>query len=440
MTDAENFVPDQSLLQHILTVSRKMAETRHLSPLLNYVMQEAIDLAGAERGFVVLVRPDETLDFKATLDRDGNEVEQARHQISTSVVKKVVGSGQPLIIRNAVTDPNFGEAESVVVLKLRSIMCAPLISRGETIGAVYLENRTLRNRFTDTDLAILSLFANQAAVAIENAALNDDLEARVVSRTKALEQANQSVEQSWNEAIKANHMRTVWLSKIAHDLRSPLGIASGALSLIKEGALGDLTPDQDVWIGKSLDAVLHSTRLTEDIFDLSRLDEGQLRMHLETVELKNLLQTVFDAAKGLAWAEDVEISIEMEPELPEMALDPVRIKQVLFNLLSNAQKFTNAGTVILSAEYFPQNSAVQISVADTGTGIASEHLGRLFDRFFRLEDEARTNQSGAGLGLAICRELVEMHGGQIWVESTPGVGSKFSFSLPTGLSPHLLTD
>lgn len=159
---------------------------RYFAPLLHFATTEAIKLTGAERGYVVLPRPDGSLDFRVKLDRQGNEVKQAEDQISKTVLTKVLQSGEPLLLRDAMTDEQFSESLSVMNLNLRSVMCAPLIAQGKNIGALYVENRSIRGRFKEENLLPLVLFANQAAAAIENAALNEALEAKVIERTKAL--------------------------------------------------------------------------------------------------------------------------------------------------------------------------------------------------------------------------------------------------------------
>jgi GAF domain-containing protein len=123
-------------LEQILNISRRMAEMRSLAPLLNFVVEEAIQLVGAEYGYIVLPRPDGSLDFRVTRDRASHEVEKAQDQISTSVLNRVIQTGQPVILRDAMSDPNFGHAQSVMALRLRSIMSVPLISHGVTIGAI----------------------------------------------------------------------------------------------------------------------------------------------------------------------------------------------------------------------------------------------------------------------------------------------------------------
>lgn len=422
-TKDERQQSEQNLLPKILDISRRMAETRALEPLLNYVIDEAIALVGAERGYIVLVRPDSSLEIRVKRGQGGETLADEDDPISTSVFNEVVATAKPVIIRDAINDPQFGVAQSVICLQLRSIMCVPFIARGETIGAIYVENRSIRNRFKEDDLPPLTLFANQAAIAIENAAINDDLEARVSARTKELER-------SWSEVIEANRLRTVWLSNVAHDLRAPLGIVTASLSFLQEGGLGSLNPDQLEWIGKSLQAVQHTSSLTNDLFDLFKIETGGLTSEREMVAMQEFLQNVYDVGLGLPWPKTVALKLDISPPLPHLHIDPLRIRQVLINLLSNAHKFTSQGSVTLIARYQADRQEMLLGVKDTGEGIAADKVELLFQRFQQVDHNTQRRRQGAGLGLAICRELVEMHGGRIWVESEPGVGSSFFFTLP----------
>ena len=414
---------EQNFLQQILEVSRHMAETRTLEPLLNYVIDEAIKLVGAERGYIVLVKPDGTLEIRVKRGQGGEELAGDEDFISRSVFNEVVKSGKPLVLRDAVNDPHFQSAQSVVSLQLRSIMCVPFISKGETIGALYVENRSIRNRFKEDDLPPLILFANQASVAIENAALNDELEARVTARTRELEK-------SWSEVVEANRLRTVWLSNVAHDLRAPLGITTTSLSFLQEGGLGDLNAAQLEWVDKALKSALFTNRLINDLFDLFKMASGGIKLRQENISLHVFLQSVYDVALGLPHPEHVTFELDSSDELPDVVIDPTRIRQVLLNLISNAYKFTQEGSVTLYARHLADDNEVLIGLKDTGEGIPADKLAHLFKRFQQVDDNEERRRQGSGLGLAICRELVEMHEGRIWVESTPGEGSNFMFILP----------
>ncbi len=422
---------DQHTLERILDLSSRMAETRALKPLLEYAMDEAMKLVGAERGYIVLLTEGGTLDFRVMRSVDSTPMDDAQDQISTTILDKVIITGQPIIIRDASADPELGIAKSVSQLKLRSVMCVPLIARGEVIGALYVENRTVRGRFSEGDQFPLTIFANQAAVAIENAALNDDLEARVAERTRELEFAKADVERSWADAVEANRLRTTMLGNLTHDFRSPLSIVIESLQLLEAGIFGDLNTDQLEWVSKALEASRYVLNLTNDVFDLTKIEVGGLALYKQDVCLSEFLDKSFRTAQGLLWPPSVALDSAIPPDLPCMSLDPVRISQILLNLFSNAHKYTSEGTVTLYAEHLADQDAVLIGIKDTGGGIDPAQVDKLFQRFQQMDKNRERRRLGTGLGLAISRELVEMHGGRIWLDNHPSEGADFKFILPT---------
>jgi diguanylate cyclase (GGDEF)-like protein len=180
----------EEMLEKLLDISRKMAENRLLDPLLEYAMNVALELFGAEYGYLVLLCNGDTLDFRIRQDRNGKELDEPEEQISHTIFEEVIKNNKSVVIANASTDPNYQSAESVTELKLRSVMCVPLIARGKTLGAIYIENRSEENLFTEECLKPLEIFAAQAAISIENAILNDELETRVEERTAELARIN----------------------------------------------------------------------------------------------------------------------------------------------------------------------------------------------------------------------------------------------------------
>lgn len=180
---------ESNLLLQVLQISQAMATMHVLEQLLNYVLDEAIKLTGAERGYLILADADGTPNIRMQRDNQGRDTQHGYDQISMTIFHQVVMTHEPLVLTDASADHNFHLAQSVQNLRLRSLMCAPLLVQGRAMGAIYVENRSLRGRFKEENLIPLGLFANQAAVAIENAALHEALEAKVVERTASLQSA-----------------------------------------------------------------------------------------------------------------------------------------------------------------------------------------------------------------------------------------------------------
>ena len=200
--------------------------------------------------------------------------------------------------------------------------------------------------------------------------------------------------------------RTLLLSGVSHDLRTPLSIASGWLMLLQSNPKDPLTPQQREWVSNTVDAVHNTTELINDLFDLSKLEVGGLAVYPEETDLTDFLRGVYEVAQAMSWAEGVSFKLDLGDDLPTMWFDPLRIRQVINNLLSNANKFTSRGSVTLHAHYLEEDDEVLIGVADTGEGIPADKLETLFNRFEQVEDEnLERRRRGTGLGLNICRSL-----------------------------------
>jgi signal transduction histidine kinase len=430
------------LLEHILDVSRRLAETRALTPLLNHVIVEALDLVGAERGYLVLSQPNGSLDFRVARHYNGTVVEQADDQISRAVLAQTLTQRAPLILSDAMNDPNFNQSHSVNFLKLRSVMCVPLIARGNTIGAIYVENRTIRNRFTAENLPPLVLFANQIAVTIENAALNDELEARVATRTQELEEeraqlarrvAERTAELSAAnlELIRASRLKDEFLATVSHELRTPLTAILNLTEALQLEIYGELTPRQLKASQSILRSGQHLLHLINDVLDLAKIEAGALELQMSHVILKPLCQASLELVSEQAIRKQIQIRFDYDDTVIGLLADERRLKQVLVNLLDNAIKFTpEASRIGLQVTGHTDQNLVELTVWDTGIGIAPTDQELLFQPFVQLDSGLTRKFGGSGLGLAIVKRIVDMQGGQITVESKPNLGSRFTVCLP----------
>lgn len=414
-----------TLLEHLLALSRKMAETRDIDELLNLAIREVLDIVGGEFGYLVLLGPgpENELQFRVRcgdLSHDTNGHDKT--DVSYTIFNDVIRSGEPRIIDDALSDSRYQEGLSVINLQIRSVMCVPLIARGKILGAIYVENRKVTAAFHESDLEPFIFFANQAAVSIENALLINNLETLVAERTA-------EVESSWREAVEANRLRTTLFSQLAHDMRTPASAVKLSLSMLNNPKYSQLSEQQAEWVERAIQANNHMTHLVQNVFDLSKLELGTLELSREDVDLAEFLESVYDIGAALPWEDTVQFTYQLPANLPPANIDPMRIQQVLLNLIGNALKFTESGQVTLYATVIG-SSRVRIGVRDTGEGIPDEQKDHVFDRFQQFDADSNRRLQGAGLGLAICRDLVEKHDGRIFMTSVLGEGSDFAFTLP----------
>ncbi len=238
--------------------------------------------------------------------------------------------------------------------------------------------------------------------------------------------------------VEAERAKTEFVSTVSHELRTPMTSIKGYVELLLMGAVGDLTDPQHNFLSIIDSNVNRLTVLVNDLLDISRIESGRIALSPETIYIEALLEQVVTEMEARSLNKSLKLRAEIPDSLPQVFADPDRVAQVLTNLIANACQYTpEGGEIIVSAEAREGDShpesyskEVWVQVRDTGIGISEEDQAKIFDRFFRADDPAVQEASGAGLGLSIVKSLIEMQGGRIWVESQLGEGSTFTFSLP----------
>ena len=280
---------------------------------------------------------------------------------------------------------------------------------GAAIGVLAMARRSVRP-FTSQQIELVETFADQAVIAIENVRLFDEIQ----DKSRQLEEASQHKSQ--------------FLANMSHELRTPLNAILGYTELMADGAYGEPS-EKMLGILKRLEANgKHLLGLINDVLDLSKIEAGQLELELSDYSVQDIAQTVRSTLEPLATDKKLTFKVEVAPQLPPGRGDGRRLTQVLINLVGNAIKFTDTGEVAIKAE--ANNGSFHVSVRDTGPGISAADQTKLFQEFQQADNAITRKKGGTGLGLAISKRIIEMHGGKIWVESQPGQGSTFTFTLP----------
>jgi predicted ATPase/signal transduction histidine kinase len=412
-------------LSSVLQSAQAIAGEVELGALLEQLLAIAIQNAGAERGALVLES-----DSGPRVHAPGDDTPTAGVPLEQSpavpagIVNVVRRTGASLVLAHADSDEQHGVEPYVQQHRPRSVMCLPLQRSGRALGVLYLEHRRVAGVFTPQRLSTLRVLAAQAAISLENARLFAAMKQEIAERQRA----QAEVERLGRELEAENTMlRRDLIANVSHDLRTPLVSMRGYLEVL--AAKGStLTPAlRDEYLGIAVRQSEHLARLIDELFELAKLDFKGASIAREPFPLAELAADVVAKFALAAERGKVLLRIDAPPGLPFVDADLGLIERVLENLIGNALRHTPAGgriSVSLSAE----GDAVLTQVADTGPGIASAALPFIFDRFYRGDGGQRLD-GGAGLGLAICKRIVELHGARIEVHSDARSGTCFSFAL-----------
>jgi signal transduction histidine kinase len=400
-------------LQALGEVSQAVNSTLDLETVLSTIVAKAVQLSGTEAG-AIYGYDEQAHEFRlrATYGMDQGLIDalSQRHiGLDDPSVAEVFAQREPTQVADLREEPASDINEITLRAGYRARMIAPLL-RGEDIVGTLVVRRRTPGEFAKNTIDIIKTFAAQSALAILNARLFHEIE----DKSRQLEEASQHKSQ--------------FLANMSHELRTPLNAILGYTELMTDGAYGEPS-EKMLGILKRLEANgKHLLGLINDVLDLSKIEAGQLELELSDYTVHDIAQTVRSTLEPLAADKKLKFKVEVPTELPPGRGDGRRLTQVLINLVGNAIKFTDAGEVAIKAE--ANNGSFHVSVRDTGPGISAADQAKLFQEFQQADNAITRKKGGTGLGLAISKRIIEMHGGRIWVESQPGQGSTFTFTLP----------
>jgi signal transduction histidine kinase len=443
-------------------IAAGLSSTLDLDELLDRALDAVVHRLPFDRALVLLVDPvadvltdGRAIGGSADVSALVGQVHLSLDETRSTLVQLARADG-PMVFRDIDRDPYEPNRLFARALEVTSFLGTPLVTKGRTVGVLAVDNRLSGRELERSMGPLLFTVGSLLAAAIENARLyasseesNRELESRVATRTAQLADATEAAVAARAAAEAASATKSTFLASVSHELRTPLTSVVGFTKLVRKRfeevvtpALGGL-PDGGVaadpkleravrQIGDNLGIMaLEGERLTamiNDVLDLQKIEAGRMEFRREPVDLLAVVDQSIAATSALFATTGLELQREAPAEVPVVIGDHHRLIQVVINLLSNAVKFTAAGSVLVRIAVVGDD--VVVAVRDTGSGIAPADHARVFEAFAQAGDPLTDKPRGTGLGLPISREIVEEHGGRLWLESEVGAGSTFSFALP----------
>jgi signal transduction histidine kinase len=391
--------------------------------ILDIVTRRVLTCLEADQSSVMLLDEEsQYLECRAVHGVDCDFVKDARIKIGEGIAGYVAQHGEAMVLNDEDIQRKFASSKKAG-RNITSALCIPLMVKGRAIGVLNI-NRIDRDRsFSAGDARVLAVFGEHTAIAIQRVEEYRALD----SRASLLEDANRRL-------AEVNRMKEIFLYTVSHELKTPLTCIIAYAEFLRQDD-NAIEPEQRKTFSRILyDQANRLLELVNDIMDLSRLEGGAARLNLTPTCLNTIVDSSVQALETLAVRKGVNLAQELASELPSIPVDASKLRQVIVNLLNNAIKFTESGgTITIGTRAWDGNVIVEVS--DSGIGIAARDLTRIFDLFARSDVAVSRQYEGLGLGLHLVKRLVELHGGRVWVESTPGKGSRFSFSLPMAAAP-----
>jgi signal transduction histidine kinase/HAMP domain-containing protein len=412
-TRTEELAQSVEELRTLGEVGQTVNSTLDLQTVLHTIVGKAVQISDTDAGAVyVFSNQRQEFRLRATHGMDDAFVSAMRKQRigrGESAIGHACEVRQPLHIADLRNEPPAATRDAVLAAGFRSLLVMPLLRPGRIVGALVIRRRE-PGEFSQHTIDLLQTFAAQSVAAIQNARLFREIE-----------------EKGQQLAVASQH-KSQFLANMSHELRTPLNAILGYTELILDSIYGDVPEKVRGVLDRVQSNGKHLLGLINAVLDLSKIEAGQLTLSLVEYSMKEVVLTAFAAVESLAASKGLAFKVEIAPNLPPGRGDERRLAQVVLNLVGNAIKFTDKGEVVIRAA--AEGGMFTVAVRDTGPGIAEHDRVKIFEEFQQADNSSTREKGGTGLGLAIAKRIVEMHGGRIWVESKPGEGSVFSFSVP----------
>ena len=414
-------------------IAQTATESLELEQVLNNSLDKVIQLMAVETAAILLAN-----------EQKGEVSTVARGGVSTkfldklrelpinnnSITGRLTLSDMPVVVENTSKYPQLANA-LVREEGLQSIAAVPLRSSGKVIGTLIVASHDLHS-FSSRDIHLLNTIGEGLGPALKNAELYEALRGKnrqLDEQNKELLRRQRKLLEKTREVEAASRLKSEFLANMSHELRTPLNVIIGFSELMLDQVPGPANKKQRQCLEDIMSSGRHLLGLIDQILDLSKIESGKTELKLAEVALTDVIESLKNTMLPILTPRKQSLNIRVEEGLPPVSADKAKLRQVFFNLLSNSSRFTPEGGKI-EIEAVRNGTRCQVSVVDNGIGIKKEDQTRIFEPFCQLDSTPTKGRSGTGLGLVVVKQIVEKHGGRIWVESEYGKGSRFIFTLP----------
>ena len=397
-------------------VSRAVSSSLNLHEVLDAVAGHAVNLSKSDGcGVFEFNQARQALDVVASYNLSSEfltSIQKTMIDLGKTTIGQAAERGQPLQVSDMADAHDHPFREFSLKAGFRSLLTVPMRGDGVIRGIVLL--RRSPGEFDDRVVNLLTALASQSKVAIENARLFSE------------------IEDKGRQIEAANRHKSEFLANMSHELRTPLNAIIGFSEVLLDPTLKVNEEEQRQFLTDVLSSGKHLLGLINEVLDLAKIEAGKMELQIEPALLQDVVEAVSNTMRSLAAKKSINLRVDSDESLASFPMDGARVKQVLLNLVSNAIKFTPEGGRVWVRAGAKDGNA-RLEVGDTGPGIAAEDQERIFLEFQQAGSDAGKPQ-GTGLGLALAKKFVEMHGGRIWLESEVGKGSRFFFTIPIQLA------
>jgi len=390
----------------LFNLSRVFMTSVDLGVIPKHVVRIAREEMQADSASLMLLNEEGELTIHAAEGLPPEVILQTHQKADEGIAGYVLQHREPLILQGDISqDPRFKNLKGKE--QLTSAISLPIIHKDKALGVLNVARMREAPPFTDADVEFLSVLASQAAIAIENARLF------------------QEIRQAYERLAELDHLKSEFISIASHELRTPLAILLAYASILEE----EITGQSKEYLDQVVESAMQLKAIIDEMVSLRRLDTGETQVEITEVSITPIVESLLEEFGPLAERKEIHLEVDLPEKLPPVRSDAQVLRLILSNLLSNAIKFTpEGGAVRLFAR--EERDRLLLGISDTGPGIPPQDLERIFERFYQVENSLRREHGGIGLGLSIAKEMAELIDGRIWAESELGKGSTFYLSLP----------